>query len=145
MPTWYALDAEDCSRLGLRHSTVASDLALGSSVRLCEFRFRVRLGPLSLDAYERFLPGEDAFAALFDLVRLCVSEELSFELRLVLAKEEVPALRVSAASTARLGRTTWLTMPPGERRRDADDARFPSETFALERARPPSPPLEVAA
>jgi type VI secretion system protein ImpH len=145
LPTWFALDADECSRLGLRHSTVSSDLALGSSVRLCEFRFRVRVGPLALDAYERFLPDQEAFRALFDLVRLSVSEEFSFEVQLVLAKEQVPALRLSAASTGRLGRTTWLTMPPGERPRDADDARFPSETFAFGRARLESPPLEVAA
>lgn len=145
VPTWYALDAEDCSRLGLRHSTVSSDLALGSSVRLCEFRFRVRLGPLELADYESFLPGEEAFAGLFDLVRLSVSEELSFELQLVLAKEEVPALQLSQTGTARLGRTSWLTMSSGARRRDADDARFPSETFALKRVRSASQPLEVAA
>lgn len=145
LSTWYALDAEECSRLGLRHSTLSADLALGSRVRLSEFRFRVRVGPLPLDAYERFLPGEEAFQALFDLVRLSVTEELSFEIQLVLAKEEVPGLCLSSTSTGRLGRTTWLTMPAGERRRDADDARFPSETFALGRAGNASQPLEVAA
>jgi type VI secretion system protein ImpH len=145
VPAWYALDAEECTRLGGPHATLGSDVALGASVRLSEFRFRVRVGPLGIAQYEALLPGAEGFHALFDLVRLCVSGELSFELQLVLRKEEVPVLVLSKAATGRLGRTTWLTASPGARARDADDARFASETFALERASIASNSLEGAA
>jgi type VI secretion system protein ImpH len=145
LPTWYGLDVEECTRLGARHSTLGSDFALGASVRLSEFRFRVRVGPLTLEEYERFLPDAPGFQALFDLLRLCVTGELTFEVQLVLKKEEVPALLLSQTSTGRLGRTTWLTMPAATRLRDADDARFASETFALARATHGSNSLEEAA
>lgn len=145
LPTWYALDAEECTRLGARHSSLGSDFALGASVRLSEFRFRVRVGPLTLAEYEQLLPGVNGFAALFDLIRLCVTGELSFEVQLVLKKEEVPPLELSQATRARLGRTSWLTAEDGARTRDADDAIFASETFALTRATIGSNLLEEAA
>ena len=145
VPAWYALDDDECTRLGGPYAVLGSDVALGSSVRLCEFRFRVRVGPLTLSEYETFLPGTDGFHALFDLIRLSVSGELSFEVQLVLKKDEVPALLLSPTSTGRLGRTTWLTTREGARTRDADDARFASETFALTRATNGSNPLEEAA
>ncbi len=145
LTAWYGLDAEECSRLGAAFARLGNDLALGSRVRLSEFRFRVRLGPLSLAEYESFMPGESAFAALFDLVRLSVTGEQTFEIKPVLRRDEVPPLQLSLQSRCRLGRTTWLGAREGVRLSDADDAVFASEVFALERAIPGSKMLEEAA
>jgi type VI secretion system protein ImpH len=145
LTAWYTLDAEECSRLGAAFARLGNDLALGSRVRLSEFRFRVRLGPMSLDQYESFMPGEAAFAALFDLVRLSVTGEQTFEVKPVLRRDEVPPLRLAPDSRCRLGRTTWLGARDGVRVSDPDDAVFASEVFALERAIPGSKMLEEAA
>ena len=145
LPAWYGLDAEERSRLGAAFARLGSDLALGARVRLAEFRFRVRIGPLTLAQYEALLPGESGFDALFDLVRLSVTPEQTFEVKLVLRKDEVPPLEISQASRCRLGRTSWLGAREGVRLRDADDAVFHSEVFALERARSRSRTLEEAA
>jgi type VI secretion system protein ImpH len=145
VPRWYALDAEECSRLGGAFAALGEDLALGARVRLAEYRFRVWLGPLTLEQYEEFLPGADGFAALFDLLRLSVTPEQTFEVRLVLRKDEVPPLELSERSRCRLGRTTWLTARDGVRESDADDATFHSEVFALAHARTKPTMLEEAA
>ncbi len=129
LPTWYELAPEDQSRLGSRHATLGEDLALGARVRLHQYRFRVRIGPLTLADYQELLPAADGFAPLFDLVRLATTAEQTFEVQLVLAKGELPALALSADSPCRLGWTSWL--PRDDRRDDAADAVFASETAVL--------------
>jgi type VI secretion system protein ImpH len=145
LPAWYTLDAEERSRLGAAFATLGSDLALGARVRLAEYRFRVRLGPLTLSQYEEFLPGTGGFAALFDLVRVGVTPEQTFEVKLVLRKDEVPPLELSETSRCRLGRTTWLSARDGVRVVDADDAVFHSEVFAIAKPSANSRMLEEAA
>jgi type VI secretion system protein ImpH len=133
LPTWYELAADDRSRLGSAHATLGHDLALGARVRLHQFRFRVRVGPLSLEKYEELLPSAEGFAALFDLVRFATTPEQTFEVQLVLAQREVPPLTLSADSRCRLGWTSWL--PLQDRSADAADAVFASETAAQTRRR----------
>lgn len=145
LPAWYALEPDQRSRLGAASATLGVDLALGERVRLAEFRFRVWLGPLTLAQYEEFLPGAAGFDALFDLVRLAVSSEQTFEVRPVLRRDEVPALELSQGGRCRLGRTTWLAISKGERERDAADAVFHSEHAALSRATRSPRTLEEAA
>ena len=133
LPTWYELAAEDRSRLGEAHASLGHDLALGTRVRLHQYRFRVRIGPLTLAQYEEFLPSADGFAALFDLTRLATTPEQTFEVQLVLAKHEVPPLALGAGSRVRLGWTSWL--PQQGRAHDAADAVFASETETATAAR----------
>ena len=50
-----------------------------------QYRFRIRLGPLSLGDYERFLPGSSALLALRDWVRqLRRALEWQWDVQLVL-------------------------------------------------------------
>jgi type VI secretion system protein ImpH len=134
LPTWYELAVEDRSCLGSAHATLGHDLALGARVRLHQFRFRVRLGPLTLEQYCELLPDADGFEALFDVVRLSTTAEQTFEVQLVLDRGAVPSLALGAGSPCRLGWTSWLTLPG--RAHDADDAVFASETSAQTRRRP---------
>ncbi len=145
LPTWYELALEDRSRLGAAHATLGQDLALGARVRLHQHRFRVRVGPLTLAQYEDLLPDRSGFAELFDLTRLATTAEQTFEIQLVLAKEEVPPLTLGAGATCRLGWSTWLPEPG--RATDAADAVFASETETATAARQAgrAPSLEKAA
>jgi type VI secretion system protein ImpH len=149
---WYPLDAADETRLGRANTSLGIDVNVGASVRLLQYRFRLRLGPLRFAEYEELLPSGGAFEPLFDLVRLASGTEQTFEVQLVLAAEEVPPLELAAspARPCRLGWSTWLTKP--ERTEDPDDARFASEIHALRRSSAPradrsagSGPLEEAA
>ena len=58
------------------------------------------------------LPGGEALRRLVSLVRGYVGDELGWDVRLVLKKEEVPPLKLDG--NVRLGWTTWLASRPIE-------------------------------
>ena len=111
---WLALDERARTQLAREHATLGTSTVLGSRVWDRQGKFRICLGPLSLHEYESFLPGGVPLRKLVDWVRLYLSFELDWDVRLLLRKREVPPLKLG--SGGRLGWTTWL----GERRTDAD-------------------------
>lgn len=90
---------------------------IGSKSWDCAQRFRIRIGPLTLAEYHRFLPNDRSFARLVGWVRNYVGYEFDWEVVLMLRKDEVPATRLGGQSM--LGWTTWLKTRPFTR--DADD------------------------
>ncbi len=119
-PAWYAVDEEELEPLG-GGARLGRDVFLGRTVCVGQFRFRLRLGPVNLATYRRFLPNGEAFRSLGDLVRLATGTEFDFEYQLVLRREEVPDFRLggSPGSGNRLGWTSWLKTMPLEH--DPDD------------------------
>jgi len=107
-PHWMRLPEDARSRIGLRNAPVGlgQNAVIGARVWDCQTRFRVEIGPLTLDQYQRFLPGGQSMKRLRDWVLNYVGYELSCDLRPVLKKEEVPAVRLGAAGA--LGWTSWL-------------------------------------
>jgi type VI secretion system protein ImpH len=138
-PAWYPLDPEDQTRLGQTNASLGVDVNVGLSVRLLQYRFRLRLGSLNFAEYMELLPSGGAFEPMFDLVRIATGAEQTFEVQLVLAAAEVPPLELGATQPCRLGWSTWLTNPA--RTQDADDAVFASETHALHRRQQARPPI----
>jgi type VI secretion system protein ImpH len=90
---------------------------LGARVRDAQSRFRIVLGPMDLDRYHDLLPGRPSLRRLVDWVRNYVGFEFDWEVQLVLARDEVPGIRLGREGL--LGWTTWL----GTRKAptDADD------------------------
>jgi type VI secretion system protein ImpH len=120
---------EDCRcRLGESPATgqLGRTLIVGERVWDCSMKFRVRLGPLSLRDFDRFLPGRESLRRLHDWVQLYAGQELEWDVQLCLRKEEVPQLRLGQAG--RLGWTTWLgtRTQPG----DAEDVILSSTAAA---------------
>ena len=76
------------------------------AVRDAQSHFRIVLGPLSLDAYRRFLPGGPHARQLAHWVREYVGIEFDWDVQLELAADAVPAIALGAAQG--LGRTAWL-------------------------------------
>jgi type VI secretion system protein ImpH len=106
---WFALEAEDCSRLGREGSRLGVDFILGDRVPLAQSRFRLVLGPLPWDAFQSLLPCGEAHDALHQLVELAAGPELTFDILLDLGAADVPPLQLgSSAAPPRLGWTTWL-------------------------------------
>jgi type VI secretion system protein ImpH len=118
-PQWLRLSADNQSQLGFDPSKgrLGRSAVLGSRVWDCQSNFLLVLGPLSHEQFERFLPGQPSMQRLKDWVMNYCNFELGCRVRLVLKKDEVPAVRMGKAG--QLGRTSWL----GTRRsaRDADD------------------------
>lgn len=116
---WMTLDPAERSRLA-RHGQPAlgRGVVLGRSVWDVQHKFRIVIGPLDFETYQRFLPDQPGLDELRALVRQYVGFEFDWDVRLVLAEVDVPAWRLGATpGVGLLGRTGWV----GRRRLDAGD------------------------
>ena len=77
----------------------------------CQYKFRIRLGPMSRKDYERILPTGGKLHKLVDIVRNYLGFELKWDLELVMKKEEVCGVQLGQNGS--LGWTSWLA--DGER------------------------------
>lgn len=146
---WMRLDRQEQTSLGRNGATLGSGAVLGDRVWDRQHKFRICLGPLTLDQYNAFLPASSAtpivsdpaglssnsssrsttllgrhpLRKLVDWVRLYLGFELEWDVRVVLKCEEVPPMKLG--TSGRLGWTTWL----GDRRTttDADDLCLDAE------------------
>lgn len=109
---WHELEPIDVTRLGAggQNRALGISTVAGSRVWDQAARFEVRLGPLTFEQFQSFLPGGHAHGPLASVVRFSVREELDFSLRLTLKAAEVPGLRLGCNS--RLGWTSWLKTRP---------------------------------
>jgi type VI secretion system protein ImpH len=125
---WRKLDAASQCRLEDDDSVPSARLGLGAvagdEVWDPQSMIRLRLGPLPLARYLEFLPDGPAYPALRALVRFFSSNELDFEVQLVLRREEAPALELGASGlgSSRLGWVSWVRSRPMGR--DPDDTMF---------------------
>ena len=119
------LDVPERTSLTGNVAGLGSGAVLGSRVWDRQHKFRIRLGPLTLRQYERFLPGGTPLRKLVDWVRLYLCFELDWDVRLVLKQSEVPRLALGGGQ--RLGWTSWL----GDRvtETSADDLCLDAEAF----------------
>jgi type VI secretion system protein ImpH len=82
---------------------------------------RVRLGPLSRERFDSFLPDGEAHQVLATLLRLYGHGQYEFEVQLVLARDEVSGVVLDGDGDAkRLGWTSWISTR--DRESDADEA-----------------------
>jgi type VI secretion system protein ImpH len=125
---WMALAEDERTRLGVADGAalVGRGAVLGRRVWDRQHKFRVLLGPLSLARYEGFLPGGAALAKLVAWVRNYFGFELKWDVRLLLKRDEVPAVRLGRYG--RLGWTTWLGAYP--KPGDAGDLTLDAERLA---------------
>jgi type VI secretion system protein ImpH len=123
---WMSLSARERTYLAPDGAQLGSGAVLGGRVWDRQHKFRIHLGPLTLDQYESFLPGGMPLSKLVDWVRLYHCFELDWDVRLMLQRDHVP--RVTLGRRQRLGWTTWL----GQRRAEtpADDLCLDAEASA---------------
>ena len=118
------LQLPERSRLGASANQLGMDVCLGSHVWDRQHKFRICLGPLSLDQYLSLLPDGTAFAELVAWVAEHQGHELDWDLKLIQQQDEIPALQLNTGR--RLGFDTWLGRP----QHDASDltlARYYAE------------------
>ncbi len=116
--SWLELEPDDCWKLGAR-AGLGQATSIGQRVWTRGAKFRLRVGPLSLDEYERLLPGGASLARLRAIVRNYVGDALDWDINLVLAGDDVP--RASLGGTTRLGHTSWIGSKTEDARADAED------------------------
>ena len=122
---WLSLSAGERTSLPSEAAALGSGAVLGSRVWDRQHKFRIHLGPLTLDQYESFLPGGAPLKKLVHWVRMYLCFELDWDVRLRLQAREVPTLALGAGQ--RLGWTTWLGRRPTTT--SADDLCLDAEAF----------------
>ncbi len=117
--TWLTLEPDDCWQLG-QPAGLGQTTSVGTQVWSRAAKFRICLGPLSRERYERFLPGSEGFDRLQAIVRNYVGDTLDWEAQLILRGEDVP--RSMLGGDTRLGQTSWvIPRTEGETRPDVGD------------------------
>ena len=134
--SWLHLEPDDRWRLG-GLARLGQTTAIGSRVFSRSAKFRLRVGPLDLAAYKRFLPGQGTLERLEAVVRNHMGDRLDWDVNLVLRAADVPRTALGGAHAA-LGHTTWL----GSRRDagiDADDLYLSPPSALRARRLTPTP------
>ncbi|WP_295465312.1 type VI secretion system baseplate subunit TssG [uncultured Pseudomonas sp.] len=103
-----AIPAEQRSRLGQGTAQLGQTAVLGVQVRDRGGKFRLHLLELDWAAFHTFLPAGTQQAALRALLRFTLRDQLDYDLRLHLRRDELREWRLGADSPCRLGWTTWL-------------------------------------
>ena len=109
---WLRLPQGSKCKLGESTETgkLGATVIVGARIWNCQLHFQIRMGPMKFAEYERMLPTGSSFQRLCDWVRHYTGDLFSWDVRLILAKDDVPATQIGRAG--RLGWTTWLkTMP----------------------------------
>ena len=109
---WIELPESARCRLGEspETGTLGSTAIAGSRVWDYQQKFRIVFGPLTFEDYRRLLPGSESLRKLAALVRGYVGDELAWDVKVVLKREEVPPLQLGEAG--QLGWTAWCAAGP---------------------------------
>ncbi|MDG4910642.1 type VI secretion system baseplate subunit TssG [Mesorhizobium sp. WSM4898] len=117
--SWITIPAALQSRVGKAYAALGRGATIGPRVFSRQSRIELRVGPLDLDDFKSFLPGERRLALFKKAVRDMIGEALDVDLRIVLARDAVPPPKIG---TVQLGRTSWLARPA--EKEDADDLKL---------------------
>lgn len=117
---WLRIPPSQHSRIGHHDGFVSlgQDAVLGEKTWNCQSRFRVVIGPVNFKDYERFLPRGASSKPLHDMIKLYVGVEQSWEINLVLKKDQVPLGWLG--NSVWIGWSSWL----GARLADDDAADY---------------------
>jgi type VI secretion system protein ImpH len=85
---------------------------IGTRSWQCQHKFRIIIGPLSLQDFERYLPTGDRYESLAILVKNYIGYEYAWDVNLVLEKDDVPT--VQPGQYGQLGWTSWLEVDKRE-------------------------------
>jgi type VI secretion system protein ImpH len=84
----------------------------------------VRIGPLSFERYQEFLPGARANTELSAWLRLYTNREFDYVIQLVLERDQVPRMKLGedGVGASRLGLVSWVKNRALDR--DPDEATY---------------------
>jgi len=114
---WYGLDRSTQCEMNEKESVsiqIGSGAMVGDAVWDRQGRVRVRIGPLSMERYNDFLPQGSAYEALRAITRFYSNDCLDFEVQLVLERSQVPTIELdlNGSHPARLGWVSWAKTAP---------------------------------
>jgi type VI secretion system protein ImpH len=105
---WMTLPEDCCHHLDESESNgfLGQNTILGDTVWDCQLKFRVVMGPMGKEDYERILPGGKSYQMLKDWVNLYTDQVMLWDLQLILKAEA--AKPIVLGESGNLGWGTWL-------------------------------------
>jgi type VI secretion system protein ImpH len=109
---WLYLSHDNTSAMPSRQNPLGQNCALGQAFILGDRvwdiagKFRIRIGPLTREQFEAFLPENSNLIEAAQIAQLYAGNQLDFDVQLELLAAEVPPIQLGGNS--RLGRNTWL-------------------------------------
>jgi type VI secretion system protein ImpH len=105
---WVQLDERDLCRLGVANHRLGGGMILGTRMFDRSGRFRIEIGPVSFNAFERLRPGGPLRATVDAAVALFVHDWLSYEVSVTIDETRARLRLSSARDGSRLGIDSWL-------------------------------------
>jgi type VI secretion system protein ImpH len=114
--------------VGGNFNRLGVDAIVGEAMLDVQGCFRIVLGPLTYPSFLEYLPARPAVLRLNDLVRTYVGPDFSYEIQLVLRRDQIPPCILPDATATdgpRLGWNSWVASLPALA--DAGDAVFDAD------------------
>ena len=102
---WMEIPPPLQTRLGRAHAGLGRGAMVGARVFQRQDRAELQLGPLPLARYLQIIRDGATLAAIRRAIRFVAGADVEYDLRLVLARDEVPEPRLGQCA---IGRTFWL-------------------------------------
>lgn len=102
------IEEDQQNRLGNQCATLNNDLVLGTEVEDRSGKFRIIISNLSYERFTKFLPDGEHYRALIKIVNHILRDQLDYDIKLQLIKQEVPTLSLSHHNEEKLGWSTWV-------------------------------------
>lgn len=105
---WLTLPEQETSRLADDNFAcyLGNGAVLGSAIPDCQHKFRLLIGPLTLEQYIGFSPWGRGMPVLREWVRRFIGFEYAWDVQLILLTSEIP--HATLDGTHQLGYATWL-------------------------------------
>ncbi|MBB4070224.1 type VI secretion system baseplate subunit TssG [Salinibacter ruber] len=108
VPRWVSIPSR--SRLGNGSLRLGESATIGEKVYDRSGKFRLQLGPMSVEQYLALLPRGEDVPKLRDLVRLYAPDHLAYDVELRIRSEDLPTSRLGESGN-QLGFTTSVGAP----------------------------------
>ena len=102
------IPAEIRNRLGKDTSSLGENFLLGKSFAETYSTFRLCLGPISIQQFPEFLPGEKKRKKLERILEFAIPGDMTYEIQLILDKENQRFVLEEVAGCNLLGHSTYL-------------------------------------
>lgn len=109
---WLTLSAENQSKMPSRLAIWGRNCELGKTFILGDRiwdvagKFRIRVGPLNREQFNRLLPGQPDLRKLAQVAQLYAGQQFDFDIQLELMASDIPS--ISLDGKCQLGFNTWL-------------------------------------
>lgn len=106
---WYDVPPGQMSQLGGTNATLGLTALAGARVWQRDLRIRLWIGPLKRPQFRAFFPGRAHAKALEKMLALLAGVTVEYEVRLILAREEVRSVTLDAPQGSHLGWDSFLS------------------------------------